>query len=188
MTRRAVLLDRDGTLNVRPAPHQYVMAPEDFRWLAGVPEALARLSRAGYALGVVSNQRGVARGLVHPDVLTAIESRIQGDLLPLGVRIEAFRYCTHDYDANCDCRKPKPGLLRMLAEDLDVDLNESWMVGDTAADVAAGRAAGCRTALLAASTPWPRPDLRVASLAEFAEHLVGRADAPDPRLSDAETA
>jgi len=172
MSRRAVLLDRDGTLNVPAAPHEYVTEPEGFKWLPGVPEALARMSRAGYVLGVASNQRGVARGLVRPDVLAAIERRIQDDLAPLGVSIAAFRYCLHDLDANCGCRKPRPGLLRMLADDLDVDLEQSWMVGDTATDVAAGRAAGCRTALVAASNGTARPDLRVASLTAFAEHLA----------------
>jgi D-glycero-D-manno-heptose 1,7-bisphosphate phosphatase len=188
MTRRGILLDRDGTLNVRPAPHHYVTTTEGFRWLPGVPDALASLSRAGYVLGVASNQRGVARRVVHPDVLAAIERRIREDLLPLGVGIEAFRYCPHDLDANCTCRKPKPGLLHMLAEDLDIELKESWMVGDTAADVEAGRAAGCRTAVLGASAVYPKPDLHVASLAAFAQHLAtARAGATDRRMRAAES-
>ena len=175
MTRRAVLLDRDGTLNVRAAPHEYVTTAEAFEWLPGAPQALARLSRAGYALGVASNQRGVARGLIAPGVLTAIERRIQDDLAPLGSAIGAFRYCPHDHDDGCDCRKPKPGLLRMLAADLGVDLERSWMVGDSASDIAAGRAAGCRTALLGLPAGPPEPDIRVASLEEFAA-LVGVDD------------
>lgn len=172
MTRRAILLDRDGTLNERPPPHRYVTTPGGFRWLPGSREALARLSHAGYALGVASNQRGLARGMVDADVLAAVERRIQDDLFPLGVAIDAFRYCPHDFEAGCRCRKPEPGLLLTLADDLDIDLEESWMIGDAVSDVAAGRAAGCRTALLAASPTQPRPDVTVASLAEFAELLV----------------
>ena len=174
MTCRAILLDRDGTLNPRPAPHHYLTTAEGFSWLPDVPEALASLYRAGYMLGVASNQRGVARGLVHPDVLAAIERRIQKDLKPLGVAIDAFRYCPHDLDANCICRKPKPGLLHILAEDLDIDLEQSWMVGDAGTDVAAGLAAGCRTAVVGAQTVWPEPDLYVASLPEFAQRLAAR--------------
>lgn len=184
LTRRAVLLDRDGTLNVCAALHEYVTTAEAFEWLPGAPEALARLSRAGYVLGVASNQRGVARGLIPAATLTAIEQRIQHDLAPLGSTIEAFRYCPHDYDARCDCRKPKPGLLQMLAGDLDIDLDQSWMVGDSASDVAAGRAAGCRTALVGAPVGPPEPDVSVASLTEFAE-LLTVAERP---LSEAERA
>jgi D-glycero-D-manno-heptose 1,7-bisphosphate phosphatase len=184
MSRQGILLDRDGTLNVRPAPHQYVTTPEGFQWLPGVRKALASLSRAGYIFGVASNQRGVARGLVHPDVLAAIERRIREDLLPLGVSIEAFRYCVHDLDAECSCRKPRPGLLHALADDLQIDLHEAWVVGDSETDVAAGLAAGCRTALLARSDLCPDADLRVASLAEFAEHLTTKRGAPDLRITE----
>ena len=109
-----------------------------------------------------------------PDVLAATERRIQKDLKPLGVAIDAFRYCPHDLDANCICRKPKPGLLHILAEDLDIDLEQSWMVGDAGTDVAAGLAAGCRTAVVGTQTVWPEPDLYVASLPEIAQHLAAR--------------
>ena len=184
MTRRAILLDRDGTLNVCAAPHEYVATVDAFEWLPGAPQALARLARAGYALGVASNQRGVARGLIEPAALAQIEQRIQDDLRPLGAAIDAFRYCPHDHADACDCRKPKPGLLRMLADDLDIDLERSWMVGDSASDVEAGRAVGCRTALVGTATTSPAPDLSVDSLAQFAE-LLESADRP---LSEAGSA
>ena len=174
------MLDRDGTLNVNPARHEYVMSPDEFTWLPGARQALARLAAAGYALGVASNQRGIARGLFGCEVLRSIERRMADDLRPLGVRVEAFRYCPHDLDAGCDCRKPKPGLLRMLADDLDVDLADSWMVGDSAADVAAGRAAGCRTAIVGDGTS-AEADICAASLVEFAELIAaGPAEAGAP--------
>ncbi len=179
MTRRAVLLDRDGTLNERAAPHEYVTSAADFRWLPGAAHALVRLSDAGWTLGVASNQRGLARGLVAAEALTDIERFIDDELRPLGAAIGAFRYCPHDHADACGCRKPEPGLLLLLAGDLDIDLRESWMVGDAASDVAAGRAAGCRTALIGGSpaeagaeAAAADADLTVDSLAEFAQLLV----------------
>jgi len=146
MSRSAAFLDRDGTLNVRAGDHEYVTAEKDFAWLPGAVDGAARLARAGFVLAVVSNQRGIARGLVTTDVLDAIEQRIQRDLAPHGCAIQAFRYCFHDNLDACDCRKPKPGMLIGLASVLDVDLAQSWMIGDSESDVEAGIAAGCRTA------------------------------------------
>jgi D-glycero-D-manno-heptose 1,7-bisphosphate phosphatase len=178
LSRRAVFLDRDGTLNVRPAEHEYLRNDHDFEWLDGAPEALARLAQAGFVLAVVSNQRGVARGLVTVEDLRRIERRIQADLSPLGCRIEAFRYCLHDTDAGCACRKPEPGMLRDLAELLDLDLVRSWMVGDTADDVEAGRAARCRTALIGAGPKPVAADVCAPSLEDVGRLIaasVGRA-------------
>ncbi len=106
------------------------------------------LARAGLPLIVVSNQRGVTRGLVTRTTLAAIEARIQDALRADGHRVEAFRYCVHDLEEHCDCRKPKPGLLRSAAREMALDLSRSWMIGDSTDDVAAGHAAGCRTILL----------------------------------------
>ena len=175
MTRRAILLDRDGTLNARPAPHEYVTSPGAFEWLPGAAVALGELAGAGYVLAVASNQRGIARGSVTPGVLRAIEQRVQADLRPYGAQIAAFAYCPHELDAGCDCRKPKPGLLRRLAEQLDLELASSWMVGDSPTDVEAGRAAGCRTALLGAGECGAAADLLVASLPEFSRRLLRSA-------------
>lgn len=172
MRRRGVLLDRDGTLNVRPRAHHYVTSVSDFRWLPGAREALARLARAGYVLAVASNQRGVARGLVGEAVLSDIESRIQAELRPLGCAIAAFRYCPHELDAGCDCRKPRPGMLIALASALDLDLQRSWMVGDSEADVAAGRAACCRTAFIGAESAGDGADVIGASLPEVAARIL----------------
>lgn len=171
MSRPAALLDRDGTLNVKAAEHEYVTSPEDFVWLPGAAAGAARLARAGYVLAVVSNQRGVARGLVTRVTLDAIERRIQRDLASRGCSIEAFRYCFHDTLDACECRKPKPGLLVDLAAALDLDLARSWMIGDAESDVHAGIAAGCRTARVGA-TAHSDADLVAASLAEASELIL----------------
>jgi D-glycero-D-manno-heptose 1,7-bisphosphate phosphatase len=126
-----------------------VTSLEQLAWLPGAIEGAAALAHAGFVLAVVSNQRGIARGLLSPETLSAIEGRLQAALAPHGVAIEAFRYCPHELDAGCDCRKPKPGMLLELAASLDLDLARSWMIGDAASDIQAGRAAGTRTALIA---------------------------------------
>jgi len=172
MTRKAAFLDRDGTLNVKAPEHEYVTSEHAFIWLPGAREGLARLAKAGYVLAVASNQRGVTRGLVTPGVLSAIEARIQRDLASYGCSIEAFRYCTHNDEANCDCRKPKPGLVLDLARELGVDLDGSWMIGDSESDVQVGAATGCSTALIGAGRVDTAADIVAASLAEASELIV----------------
>lgn len=176
MSRRAIFLDRDGTLNVRPAEHAYLIRAADFAWLPGAQVGAARLASFGYVLAVVSNQRGIARGLLNPDVLAEIESVIQADLARHGCAIAAFRYCPHAEEAGCDCRKPRPGMIVALARDLDLDLGRSWMIGDSESDVLAGQAAGTRTALVGAAPRACTPDLVAPSL-EAASTLILRQEA-----------
>ncbi|MFL6244855.1 MAG: D-glycero-alpha-D-manno-heptose-1,7-bisphosphate 7-phosphatase [Thermoanaerobaculia bacterium] len=152
MTKPAVFLDRDGVL----VEDEGLLAPVTLRLLPGVPKALARLQRAGFALVVITNQPIVARGLArevdveraHEEIRTRIEDAG-------GPRLEHFYYCPHHpratlepYRVDCECRKPKPGLLRRAAAELDLDLTRAYMVGDRISDVAAGAAAGCRTILV----------------------------------------
>jgi D-glycero-D-manno-heptose 1,7-bisphosphate phosphatase len=172
VSRRAVFLDRDGTLNVRPAEHEYVTSAEDFAWIPGAREAVGRLARTGYVLTVVSNQRGVGRGLVSPEVLREIEQRIQRDLAVEGCSIERFRYCFHSDEDGCGCRKPRPGMILDLADELNLDLAESWIIGDAASDVAAGKVAGCRTALVGGGRT-DDADLLAASLADASDLIAG---------------
>jgi D-glycero-D-manno-heptose 1,7-bisphosphate phosphatase len=179
-----VFLDRDGTLNVRPREHEYVTSEADFVWLPGAAEGAARLARAGYVLTLVSNQRGVARGLVQPTVLRAIENLIQDELARYGCSITAFRYCVHDLEDACDCRKPKPGMILQLAQELDLDLDGSWMIGDSDTDIRTGEAAGCRTALLADSADEAEADVVAPSLGEASELIVAWAQLAAERASD----
>jgi D-glycero-D-manno-heptose 1,7-bisphosphate phosphatase len=172
MKRRAVFVDRDGTLNVRPREHEYVTAERDFTWLPGAATGLARLAHAGYVLAVVSNQRGVARGLVRLQALHAIEAKIQRDLARYGCEITAFRYCTHGDEDGCECRKPRPGMILDLVRELDIDLAGSWVIGDSESDVRAGEAAGCGTVLIGESDHDVRPDLKARCLAEASDLLT----------------
>ncbi len=145
--RRAVFLDRDGTLNEDKG---YVHRKEDWRWLPGVPETLKRLHAMGYLLVVVSNQSGIARGMYSLDELRALEAWVSADLAARGACIDAWYYCPHlpEITGPCTCRKPKSGLLLQAARDLHIDLARSWMVGDKVRDVQAGLAAGTSCILL----------------------------------------
>ena len=171
MGHAAVFVDRDGTLNRRPPPHDYVRDASDFEWLRGAAEALARLSRAGLLVAVVSNQRGVARGLVTSSTLREIEETITREVHLHGGRVTAFRYCMHEISEGCNCRKPKPGLLLALAHEFDLDLERSWMIGDADTDVMAGQRAGCSTIRIGRPDS-VSPDYEAASLAEASEHVL----------------
>ena len=150
--RKAIFLDKDGTV-VEDVP--YNCDVRLIRLMPGVPEGLRRLQGAGYALIVVSNQAGVARGLFSTAALGQVEMKLGALLEGEGVRLDRFYYCPHHpegrvamYATVCDCRKPSPGLLIQAASDYAIDLGTSWMIGDILHDVEAGRRAGCRTVLI----------------------------------------
>jgi UDP-glucose 4-epimerase len=142
---RAVFLDRDGTINEDPG---YLSQPSQLVLLPGVGEALAVLRRAGYRLVVVSNQSGVGRGLIAPDMLPRIHDRLDELLSAYGAWIDRYELCIHRPEEDCDCRKPKAKLLVDGARALGVDLDRSYMVGDKLSDLGAGRAAGCAASVL----------------------------------------
>ena len=146
--RRLIVLDRDGVLNRRPPRAEYVQSPEDVEWLPGTLEALQLLTEAGYRLVVVSNQAGVARGVMSIHDLEAVQQRMQTDLGSAGVTIERFYYCTHGWDEGCECRKPRPGMLYQAQRDFHLDLRRTLFVGDDERDAQAAETAGCRFAMI----------------------------------------
>jgi D-glycero-D-manno-heptose 1,7-bisphosphate phosphatase len=160
VTRRAVFVDRDGVINMLvPDPRSGLLESPlcvaDVTLIDGAAAALRRLASAGRLLIGVSNQPAAAKGMVSLDQLHAIQARVLELLAAEGVRFDDFRLCLHHPDGlvaelrgDCDCRKPAPGMLVEAATALDIDLTSSWMIGDTDADVLAGRAARCRTALV----------------------------------------
>jgi len=164
----------------------YNVDPARVRLTPGAGKALRALAEGGYRPFVVSNQSGVARGYFTEGDLRAVEARLGELLAPHGVAIEAYRYCFHHpqgtvaaYRAACDCRKPAPGMILELAREHGLDLARSWMVGDGEGDVAAGRAAGCRTVLIVknadpeeGSAPGPLPDVLASDLDEAARAIL----------------
>ncbi len=146
MRRPAAFIDRDGVLNEERA---FVHRPEDFVFVPGAIEALRLLQEAGYRLVVVTNQSGIARGLYREADYLALTAHMRSSLEARGVRLDAVEYCPHLPDApvarfrvDCDCRKPRPGMLLKAMEALDIDPQASFLVGDRPSDVEAGRAAG----------------------------------------------
>jgi histidinol-phosphate phosphatase family protein len=146
--RPSVILDRDGVLNERPPRAEYVRRPEDVRWLPGALEALRLFADAGWQAIVVSNQAGVARGVVTTKDVDAVNEHMRREAAEAGGRIEAFYYCPHGWDEGCACRKPRPGLLFQAQRDFHLDLTRTSFVGDDERDREAALAAGCRPVLL----------------------------------------
>lgn len=144
--RPAVFLDRDGVINVDPV--EFVTRPEELQLIPSSAEAIARFNAAGVPVIVCSNQSGVARGLYTMQTLEQISERLQQMLGEHGARIDAFYYCPHDDADNCDCRKPRPGLLLRAAQAHGIALERSVFVGDSWRDIVAGRAAGVKTVLV----------------------------------------
>ena len=146
--KKAVFLDRDGVINA-VVHHQGVEKPsspwtlEEFTFMDGVTKPLIELKNMGFLLFIFSNQPDIARGNIKPGVTEEINSRIK-EKLP----IDDIAVCPHDYTDNCDCRKPKPGLLLQLADQWNIALSQSFVIGDSWKDIEAGNNAGCTSILI----------------------------------------
>lgn len=150
--RIAVFLDRDGTINEEV---DYLRTPDQVRLISGAGAAVRRLNEAGILTCVISNQSGVARGFLKEEDLVPIHAALERQLLLEGARVDRIYYCPHHptegkppYKTECDCRKPKPGMLRQAAEEYNVDLRGSFVVGDRIVDVQTGISVGATTILV----------------------------------------
>lgn len=177
--QKAVFLDRDGTINRYVG---FLRSEEEFELLPGVAQAIGRINASGYLAVVVTNQPVIARGEVTVPELQNIHNKMETLLGYEGVYVDAIYYCPHhphkgyegeipELKFDCDCRKPKPGMLLKAAEDYNIDLASSWMIGDGENDVKAGIAAGCKTALIGEGDFGQT--VTVASVAEFVEKTLG---------------
>jgi D-glycero-D-manno-heptose 1,7-bisphosphate phosphatase len=186
----AIFLDRDGVLNElifnsATDEHESPHVPEDLVVIDGVVPALQRLVLAGYELFLVSNQPSYAKGKTTLENIEEIHRRLDEFLTANGIEFREYFYCCHHPDGivpthsgPCQCRKPAPYFLFEAARNHGVDLVSSWMVGDQATDVECGRSAGCRTVLVmnersAAKRGPCQPDVRVSSLSEAVDRIVG---------------
>ncbi|MCK5225362.1 MAG: HAD family hydrolase [Planctomycetes bacterium] len=152
MSDKAIFLDRDDTLIADPG---YINHPDQVKLLDGVAESLAEFSQMGYKLIVVSNQSGVARAILTEETLSEIHSRLKQLLLEKNVKLDKIYYCPYHpdgvidkYRKESDLRKPNPGMLLEAADEMDVKLSESWMIGNSSRDIQAGSRAGCKTILI----------------------------------------
>jgi D-glycero-D-manno-heptose 1,7-bisphosphate phosphatase len=142
----AVFLDRDGVINI---DHGYVHQVDDFEYIEGVFEACIALKQMGFKLVVVTNQSGIARGLYSEEQFHTLTEWMDWNFADKGVELDGIYYCPHhsekgigDYQVDCDCRKPKPGMLNSAAQFLKIDLSKSVMVGDKRDDMLAAQNAG----------------------------------------------
>lgn len=175
--QKAIFLDRDGTINEYVG---FLTDIKEFRLLDGVAEAIRKINASGYLAIVVTNQPIIARGEVSFTELQEIHNKMETLLGAEGDYIDAIYFCPHhpdkgfegervEYKISCDCRKPKPGMLLKAAEDFNIDLSRSWMVGDGKNDVEAGKNAGCKTVLI--GTEDYGQDRKVSSLFAFANTI-----------------
>jgi len=141
MIHKAVFIDRDGVICQNR--DDYVKSWGEFEFVWKSLEAIVRLSSSDYLIVIVTNQSAIGRGIVSADVVDDINTRMTGEIIKAGGRVDRVIVCPHTPDDNCACRKPKPGMLLSAANEMDIDLSQSYMVGDSVDDMLAGIAAGC---------------------------------------------
>lgn len=180
--QKAVFLDRDGTINEY---NGFVTKPEQLCLIDGTAQAIAEINRSGYLAILITNQPVIARGDCSLAQLEEIHNRLEYLLGEQGVYLDAIYFCPHhpdkgfhgervEYKIDCDCRKPKPGMILQAAQDFNIDLEQSFMVGDDVKDVLAGQAAGCQTAFLLSGKPahGPIPSPVYKNLPRFVENIM----------------
>jgi D-glycero-D-manno-heptose 1,7-bisphosphate phosphatase len=176
---KLIVLDRDGVINFDS--DRFIKTPEEWRPIPGSPEAIALLNQRGYRVVVATNQSGIGRGLLDMAAFNAINDKMTRTLAQVGGRIDAVFYCPHAADANCDCRKPRAGMLREIGRRFNSDLKEVPAVGDALRDLQAAHEVGATPILV--TTGKGRITLKEGNLpantqvfddlAQFARHLAG---------------
>ncbi|MEO8202892.1 MAG: D-glycero-beta-D-manno-heptose 1,7-bisphosphate 7-phosphatase [Betaproteobacteria bacterium] len=183
---KLVMLDRDGVIN--QDSDQFIKSPAEWKPIKGSIEAIARLTQAGWRIVVATNQSGIARGLFDTSMLNSIHDVMHKAVIQAGGRIEAIFFCPHAADANCDCRKPKPGMLLEIERRLNIPLAGMPFVGDSLKDLQAAVSAGARPVLVLTGKGKKTRDAGglpegtevFADLAAFAAHLAETRTDPRP--------
>lgn len=142
MSRRCVFIDRDDTI-AKDVP--YCDSPDKFHLFPGVPEQIKRLNDAGFLVVMITNQSGIGRGYFTEDTLKKIHKKMTSEIESAGGHLDAIYYCPHRPDENCACRKPKTLMGERAVKDFDIDVAESFMIGDSDADMNFGKSLGCST-------------------------------------------
>ena len=178
--QKAIFLDRDGTINVYKG---FLKNIKDFELIRGVADAIRKINESGYLAIVVTNQPVVARGELSLLELEEIHNRMETELGIAGAYLDSIYFCPHhpdkgysgevpEFKIECDCRKPKPGMLFQAAKDFNINLLDSWIIGDGENDIKAGKAAGCKTVLVGNGKY--NQDITVDSVKEFVENWICR--------------
>ena len=157
---KAIFIDKDGTL-IEDVP--YNVDPARVRFEKYSFQSLSTLQQQGFYLIIISNQPGISLGYFNGEDLKKLEQKLKELLLDKDIRLDGFYYCPHSPEDSCNCRKPKPGLIFKAAKDMEIDLSQSWMIGDILNDVEAGRRSQCKTILIdnGNETEWITNDHRV---------------------------
>ncbi|MFX1311017.1 MAG: D-glycero-beta-D-manno-heptose 1,7-bisphosphate 7-phosphatase [Promethearchaeota archaeon] len=175
---KAIFLDRDGVINKEIS---YLSDPQDFEFIEGSIEALKILKQKGFLLIIITNQAGIARGYFTEEILNKIHDKMISILKHNKIELDSIYYCPHhpDFTGPCNCRKPKPGMILKATLKYNLDLSESFMVGDTLNDIETGKAAHCKTVLVLTGYGKKEqrkisniiPDMVVNNLMEFAINI-----------------
>ncbi len=192
MTTRAVFIDRDGTISEEVG---YINHPSRFRVFPYSAEAIKLLNDNGWLAILTTNQAGVARGYFNEAMIDAVHEKLVNELANGGAKLDAIYYCAHHptvgdppYRADCDCRKPRPGLIKRAQEEFEIDLGESWMIGDRYSDIELAHNAGVRSAFVLSGygrgeweyqrETWKQqPELVGETLLSVVQSLVSNRDA-----------
>ena len=186
---RLVILGRDGILNVYRDDH--VKSPDEWEPIPNALEAVARLNHAGWHTVVATNQSGIGRGMIDMASINTVHQRMMQRLAEAGGRLDAVFFCPHTPEDDCDCRKPRPGLMKQIAQRYGIELRTVPMVADTLRDLQAAHAAGCEPHLVRTGRAAALTDKQVVeivqqvpmtevhdSLSEFVDFLLERAHVP----------
>jgi len=144
--KKAIFLDRDGVINLEKK--DYVKSIKEFQIIDNVPKAIATLKEKGFLIIVITNQSAINRKLLTIEVLNEIHNHLQKILKDNNTSIDYFYFCPHRPDEKCKCRKPSPGMILKAAQEHDIDMNQSFMIGDSLTDIQAAEKAGCEGILL----------------------------------------
>lgn len=179
--KKILLIDRDGTINKRPARAQYVTDWDQFHWIDSTVEAMRQLAAEGFRFIVISNQAGIARGMLSRSGVDAINAQMCTELRKEGIEVLAKYVCPHHWDDGCNCRKPAPGMFYRASADHAVRLNRTIYIGDDPRDTLAARNAGCESALVGPGRDEhipgsDGPDCAADSLTELVPWIISRFD------------
>ena len=165
---QTIFLDRDGVINRNRPRGDYVKSWEEFQFLPGARDAIARLTKAGFRLLIITNQAYIGKGIVSWTTVQEIHARMMQEIALVGGQIEAVLCCPHLVENGCDCRKPAPGLILKALRDLNAAPESTFVIGDSAADMEAARAAGCSGLYVGP----PHPSYTAIAFSQAAERIM----------------
>ena len=175
---KAIFLDRDGTINDGVPTHERVDSIDKVTLLPNTLKALAMLSKLDYDVFFITNQAGIAEGLISLEQFNDINNKVLELISPSGIKVLKTYLCPHGENDKCGCRKPSPKLLNDAANEFNIDLEKSWMIGDRPSDVLTGHNAGTRTILVKTGVPTVESDTATYTAPSLLEAVQYIADNP----------